>query len=456
MGKKIKITKEKVYDLIKERFNQNSKYYFLVYDNDDLKNIIYDYLENNKENFSYTDIKEIIQNYINSLLNQKDNHFLIASKYVDYYFKGLYDIDIIKERFNRFLTFLEEHNIIYDEFLERLVKNKTLKEVISVLSFTYYDSFFYDEMPLENILIVKLFKIYYGDFKQKDKIKSFSDNEQIFKQDLKRYRRLSKEEETTLLIKSLNGDYEAKNLLVLSNMGLVFKNASNFLYYHPDTEFLDLVQEGTFGLIKAIEKFDFSKGKKLSTYATPWIIQKIQRYIYNNVRTVRIPVYMEEDLKVIKKAIQDYISENYRDPTIKELSSILDMSEEKINDTLNSTLNIVSLEYKFENEDNLYKARELGETVSSLDEDSILDDYFNEYLKSEIMRIIDNMNFSEKELDVLNVFFPLNKDRPSSISEVVGKYNITRQYVYYLNKRILKKLKSSWNIKKLELGNSCL
>ena len=253
---------------------------------------------------------------------------------------------------------------------------------------------------------------------------------------------LSNEEEKELAIAVENGDLEAKQRLAEANLRLVVSIAKR--YVGRGMQFLDLIQEGNMGLMKAVDKFDYSKGFKFSTYATWWIRQAITRAIADQARTIRIPVHMVETIIKLVREQRNLLQELGQDPTPEQIAERMEMTPDKVREILKIAQEPVSLETPIGEEDDSH----LGDFI----EDEVIEnpvDYTTRVvLREQLDEVLDTL--TDREENVLRLRFGLDDGKMRTLEDVGKVFNVTRERIRQIEAKALRKLRHPSRSKQLK------
>ena len=271
---------------------------------------------------------------------------------------------------------------------------------------------------------------------------TINDPVRMYLKEIGQIKLLTMEEELELSDRILAGDEEAKSILAEANLRLVVSIAKR--YVGRGMLFLDLIQEGNIGLMKAVEKFDVSKGFKFSTYATWWIRQAITRAIADQARTIRVPVHMVETINKLARVQRQLTLELNREPTEEELSAKMNLPIDKIREIYKISQEPVSLETPIGEEDDSH----LGDFIKDKRNMSPEDYATNEILKDEIAEVL--LTLTEREEKVIRLRFGLEDGKSRTLEEVGQMFGVTRERIRQIEAKALRKLRHPSRSRKLK------
>ncbi len=360
-------------------------------------------------------------------------------------------------------TAKKDRKTILNELLElgRSKGKLTTQEILDALEDVEFDpeqmDKLYDALEAQNIEIIDDFES--DSFADLDFVLDTPDSEEmepaagaegiaiddpvkVYLKEIGRVPLLSPEEEIDLAIRIMNGDEKAKKRLSEANLRLVVSIAKR--YVGRGMQFLDLIQEGNLGLIKAVEKFDYTKGFKFSTYATWWIRQAITRAIADQARTIRIPVHMVETINKVKKVSSQLLHKNGHEPTAEEISEELDMPVDKVREIMRVAQEPVSLETPIGEEEDSH----LGDFIQDDEAPAPADAASHTLLKEQLGDVLSTLTAREEK--VLRLRFGLEDGRPRTLEEVGKEFDVTRERIRQIEAKALRKLRHPSRSKKLK------
>ena len=273
---------------------------------------------------------------------------------------------------------------------------------------------------------------------------SASNAMKMYLKEIEEYKMLTASEEIELAKEIDNSIPEAKEKFINANYRLVVSIAKK--YRKENVDMLDLIQAGNIGLIKAVEKYDYKKGFKFSTYATWWIKQSITRYIDDCENTIRIPVHLHQRINCIKRKKQELSNELQREPSLDELAEVCDMEPDKILEILKRDKNVVSL-------DTPIKEDEDSSLVEFIPSDANLDDVvIHEVEQKNLREKIDELltGLNDQEQKVLRMRFGLDDDDPKTLEEIGKVFGVTRERIRQIEAKAIRKLRHPSRLKQLK------
>ena len=297
-----------------------------------------------------------------------------------------------------------------------------------------------DEPDIEDLENVEEIKLEEMDVANLEGV-SVDDPVRMYLREIGKIPLLTYEEESELAQKIIQGDEEAKQKLAESNLRLVVSIAKK--YVGRGMLFLDLIQEGNMGLIKAVEKFDYNKGFKFSTYATWWIRQAITRAIADQARTIRIPVHMVETINKLIRTSRQLLQQNGREPTPEEIAKEMEISVEKVMEIQKIAQDPVSLETPIGEEEDSH----LGDFIQDEDSPAPQDSAAHTLLREQLEEVMDTL--TPREAMVLKLRFGLQDGKARTLEEVGKQFNVTRERIRQIEAKALRKLRHPSRSKKL-------
>ena len=278
-----------------------------------------------------------------------------------------------------------------------------------------------------------------------DNMDAFADDSvRLYLREIGKIPLLTPEEEADLAQRIVKGDKKAKDKMVEANMRLVVSIAKR--YGGRGLDFLDLIQEGNTGLLRAVDKFDPDKGFKFSTYATWWVRQAITRAIADQARTIRIPVHMVETINKVLRTTRKLTTELNREPTNEEIAKALDMEPEKVDYVMRIKQDIASLDASISREGDDEESV-LGDFVEDEERDSPEDSAANQILKEQLSEIIATL--TDREQKIIRLRFGIGGGRPHTLEEVGAEFDVTRERIRQIEAKALSKLRKNKDTKKL-------
>ncbi len=364
-------------------------------------------------------IEEKFQAKLQGLLElAKSKKMVLEDTEIIRFFNDAKEIELNMENMERIFAFLESNNVDILTITEEEGDEELLLEDID------------DDVEVEQI-----------DISVPDGV-SIEDPVRMYLKEIGKVPLLSAEEEIELAKRMEAGDEEAKQKLAEANLRLVVSIAKR--YVGRGMLFLDLIQEGNLGLIKAVEKFDYRKGYKFSTYATWWIRQAITRAIADQARTIRIPVHMVETINKLIRVSRQLLQELGREPQPEEIADVMDIPVERVREILKISQEPVSLETPIGEEEDSH----LGDFIPDDNMPVPADAAAFTLLKEQLNEVLDTL--TEREKKVLTLRFGLEDGRARTLEEVGKEFNVTRERIRQIEAKALRKLRHPSRSRKLK------
>ena len=350
--------------------------------------------------------------------------------------KNSLDMNEISEFFNGVTLQADQWNMIYQYLEEKGI------DVLRIMD---------DDMSLEEDLLLDKEMLDFDENEEEEEIDLNSidllegigteDPVRMYLKEIGTVPLLTADEEMELAKRKAEGDVAAKDRLIEANLRLVVSIAKR--YTGRGMSFLDLVQEGNLGLIKGVEKFDYTKGYKLSTYATWWIRQSVTRALADQARTIRVPVHMVETINKMSKMQRKLTLELGYEPSVKELAEALEMSEDKVMEIMQIAREPASLETPIGEEDD----SNLGDFVADNKEVTPEGNVESVMLKEHIDDLLKDLKERERQVIVLR--FGLEDGHPRTLEEVGKAFNVTRERIRQIEAKALRKLRNPVRSKRI-------
>ncbi len=364
-------------------------------------------------------VEEKFQAKLQGLLDMaKKKKMVIEDTEIIKYFSDAKDIELDLERMEAIFAFLENNNV----------------DILTISEEDDDDDIILDDVDEE------MDKIDITDMSVPEGI-SIEDPVRMYLKEIGKVPLLSAEEEIELAKKMEAGDERAKKKLAEANLRLVVSIAKR--YVGRGMLFLDLIQEGNLGLIKAVEKFDYRKGYKFSTYATWWIRQAITRAIADQARTIRIPVHMVETINKLIRVSRQLLQELGREPQPEEIAEVMEIPVERVREILKISQEPVSLETPIGEEEDSH----LGDFIQDDNVPVPADAAAFTLLKEQLVEVLDTL--TEREKKVLTLRFGLEDGRARTLEEVGKEFNVTRERIRQIEAKALRKLRHPSRSRKL-------
>ena len=348
-------------------------------------------------------------------------------------------------------TLRPEINVLVKRFME-LGKNREINEDNLTMALIEHDATAVDVEKAKQILAaagVVIKKVNEDEKMRTDAIEkliseaSVDDPIKIYLRDIGRYKLLTAEEEVEIAKRMAVGDEEAKKILNQSNLRLVVHIAKRYVDRTP-LKLLDLIQEGNLGLMKAVEKFDYSKGFRFSTYATWWIRQSITRAMADQSRIVRLPVHMVETINRLLKTTKVLQQELGREPSTAELAARMEVSEDKIEEIRRISQDTTSIDSPLGDEGD-------GTIMDTIADPTIMlpeDETYKKGLKTQLLSIIASL--TPREQKVIRLRYGLDDGRPRTLEEVGHLFEVTRERIRQIEAKALRKLRNPNRTRRLK------
>ena len=347
-------------------------------------------------------MEEKLQKEVQALLKSAKKQGSITEEEIG---TKLIEFDLSSDEMKDIVENFQKEGVVVESLDEEIIKDEDLKDIISTV-------------------------------KVDDPVK-------MYLKDIGSVKLLTSEQEVELAKRILEGDEQAKAELCERNLKLVVSIAKKYVN-RSSMQFLDLIQEGNLGLLKAVEKFDFTKGFRFSTYATWWIRQAITRAIADQARIIRIPVHMVETIHKLSRVSKQLTQELGRDPSNAEIAERMGITEQRVNEIQKIALDPISLESPVGEEDE----SKISDFVEDESMKSPTDSAAQDILKSQLMAVIETL--TPREQKVIRLRYGLDDNHPRTLEEVGKEFNVTRERIRQIEAKALRKLRNPNRSKKLQ------
>ncbi len=338
---------------------------------------------------------------------------------------------------NNLIQIAKKTNEINEEDIQnKLIKHELTPEIMAGI-ITMFEDEGIKVIPSEDVEVKD------EDLKEIISNVKVDDPVKMYLKDIGTVQLLTSEQEVELAKRILEHDERAKAELIERNLKLVVSIAKKYVN-RSSMQFLDLIQEGNLGLVKAVEKFDYTKGFRFSTYATWWIRQAITRAIADQARTIRIPVHMVETIHKLSRVSKQLMQELGRDPTTAEVAERMGISEQRVNEIQKIAQDPVSLESPVGEEDE----SKIGDFVEDESFKSPDESAAQDILKAQLFAVIETL--TPREQKVIRLRYGLDDNHPRTLEEVGKEFNVTRERIRQIEAKALRKLRNPNRSKKLE------
>lgn len=449
-----KLTSEQIYEYISGTIDRIFKSYdYLNLSQEEIKKIVIKEIESSKADYNEekNDYLKFISQRIKKNLNKKSQlllsdekiQFELINNFLNLRTHKASNLKSAINNLNKISLFLENNKVnITPELIGKLLDTNdnlefnidiifdNCEQIITSGQLEKISEKFTAISILETYCMINNIEIEENENRNLNEISMPNDSVKSYLREIGTYKLLTPEEEREIAIKARNGSKYAREKLINCNLRLVVHKAKKYI---GKLEFLDLIQEGNIGLIRAVDKFDPTKGYKFSTYATWWIRQAITRAIHEKSRIIRVPDYTQAKLKQLREIYDKYVEEHDRQPSIKELAKLMNVKEDTVRTLINYRKTPISIDSKISDEDD----SELIDFIP--DGTNIIKDYEDNDLKNQLFKLFKEARLTDKEVDVLKLRFGIDEDK-LTLAKVGKKYGVTRERIRQIEKKALKKL----------------